>query len=275
MKTIFGSMILASMLFAQVGVDTTDAEISITSVDTAICTQVITYAQKTENDTWYEFATPCDVPDGWLTTYEKPDNLYTVSTIATENDNILKIEKGWNLLGASEDINSMDAFDRSCAKLLFKYSGGDYTSYSTTLQKSTTSVPTLTFAKNDGFWVYSDGECTVNLTNPELSTATGELVSISGGETKTLYDGALIITVDSINDSRCPMDATCITGGEVSVDFQVTGTKEILESITLKTDETFTTAQGYTIMLREVTPYPMASNPTAFEDMTVEVEIFQ
>ncbi|MFK5971076.1 MAG: hypothetical protein QM487_13290 [Candidatus Marithrix sp.] len=42
-----------------------------------ICAEVIAYAKNPKTDHWYEFSTPCDVPDGWENTLVKPESLDT------------------------------------------------------------------------------------------------------------------------------------------------------------------------------------------------------
>ncbi|MBF0101980.1 MAG: protease inhibitor I42 family protein [Desulfobacterales bacterium] len=41
------------------------------------CIQVITYAMNPETSTWETFPTPCDVPEGWVISYENPDDIGT------------------------------------------------------------------------------------------------------------------------------------------------------------------------------------------------------
>lgn len=56
-----------------------------------LCVQVITYGQNPQTGTWIEFPTPCDVPEGWVTSFSAPDG-YTEpvvpapSCVEVEND---------------------------------------------------------------------------------------------------------------------------------------------------------------------------------------------
>ena len=49
-----------------------------------VCTQVITYGKVPDTGCWVEFPTPCDVPDGWESTSEQPENMCGV--VVTSDD---------------------------------------------------------------------------------------------------------------------------------------------------------------------------------------------
>lgn len=93
---------------------------------------------------------------------------------------------------------------------------------------------------------------------PEPETGPA-VVTVGMNETASLH-GVSVRPV-SIEDSRCPMDATCMWAGEakatiVLVDGMGTSTMPIVLSGEPVTSEIAT------ISLIEVQPYPMASNPT-------------
>lgn|GEM_PF-3166589 len=76
-------------------------------------------------------------------------------------------------------------------------------------------------------------------------------------QTFSTESGDLIVTVKDIVDSRCPASTVCVTAGEAKVTLTVTGTKEIMQTPTLSTDNnTITTAQGYDLILEDTQPFP-------------------
>lgn len=46
-----------------------------TCEETPVCSQVITYGKVPNADCWVEFPTPCDVPEGWESTSETPEDM--------------------------------------------------------------------------------------------------------------------------------------------------------------------------------------------------------
>ena len=48
---------------------------NLTQAESTTCIQVITYAKNPDTGEWQTFPTPCDVPEGWETTYENPDTV--------------------------------------------------------------------------------------------------------------------------------------------------------------------------------------------------------
>ena len=88
-----------------------------------LCTQVITYAKNPTTNHWLAFPNPCEVPEGWETSAEKPDNLLEVG-VATQQltqESIQNLSNGWNLLGTGTNIDDLSIFNS--AKILWKWDG--------------------------------------------------------------------------------------------------------------------------------------------------------
>ena len=91
------------------------------------------------------------------------------------------------------------------------------------------------------------------------------LVTLAQGEAITLPDGVnTLVFLDVVNDSRCPADAVCVTGGQVQVAFEMSGPATQLQFVLtqgdLHNDDTTTLdLGGVVIELSDVQPYPLAS----------------
>lgn len=92
---------------------------------------------------------------------------------------------------------------------------------------------------------------------------------------------ALALKVAQIADSRCPINARCITAGSVKVQFEVgePGASQALE-VDLPAypekpvQKQFTVnGQPYQLTLRDVLPYPEAGKPVQLTDYSVEVAV--
>lgn len=99
-------------------------------------------------------------------------------------------------------------------------------------------------------------------------------VTLGVGESVSFRDEDLrvrFLRVD--NDSRCPSDVTCVTGGEatVTVEARRASASSALLTLVLPTADT-ATYQGYEIRLLELEPYPVSTvtpNPAAYEATVV------
>lgn len=82
-------------------------------------------------------------------------------------------------------------------------------------------------------------------------------------EARVLPDGARVTFVGVENDSRCPADAICITGGDATVRLRVVsaGTSRDAELHTGDESRASTTIGGYRLALTAVEPYPFSSRP--------------
>ncbi|GAB3562174.1 hypothetical protein GCM10027578_04120 [Spirosoma luteolum] len=105
------------------------------------------------------------------------------------------------------------------------------------------------------------------------------------GKTQSARLGSgVTVRVDSILDSRCPQGVQCIIAGYASAALRVS-TDADTRSLTLflgyrlannpaMTDSTVVSLGGqrYSVLLRDITPYPVYGKPTADKQALVEVK---
>lgn len=116
------------------------------------------------------------------------------------------------------------------------------------------------------------------------SACTPQLVLLEPGTlvlapNQSASDGEVIVTfVEVVNDSRCPADATCMTSGFVQILLRVSdgsGTHDY--TLTLgdmaEGDVNSIIANGYSIVLVDVQPYPLASQPTSPGDYRITLSV--
>lgn len=96
---------------------------------------------------------------------------------------------------------------------------------------------------------------------------------IEYGDSITLPDGQVLSFEDVVEDSRCPADAMCAWQGRVIVALALDG--ERFEVEFLRPDATSVTVGGVVVDLRDVQPYPLASQPADVEDYEVTVRVSQ
>jgi len=114
---------------------------------------------------------------------------------------------------------------------------------------------------------------------PAIRTLRPGRVVLKPGESVVGTNPAIEITfVEVVQDSRCPADATCITGGQVRVLAEVKqGTDLFQYTLTLGDmlagDINSITVDAYVATLTEVNPYPLASQPTDFADYKITLDI--
>lgn len=123
--------------------------------------------------------------------------------------------------------------------------------------------------------------------------ALGEDFSLKFGEKAVIADVGLQVSFDEVvEDSRCPTDVQCVWSGIVDVrltaqlppqpaqSFVVGGTTDaqgnVLGPVVEASGPTVWWYAGYTITLKQVTPYPQhANNPIPFEDYAVTLVVQQ
>ncbi len=87
--------------------------------------------------------------------------------------------------------------------------------------------------------------------------AVGEPFEIQGGEVVSVGEGDLLISdVAVVQDSRCPMNARCIVAGQAVVRLRVNGKLVKLGLWSDTVPSSLALADGYTIELLEVNPFP-------------------
>ena len=138
------------------------------------------------------------------------------------------------------------------------------------------------------------GACAESPTDPifepnskkgEVEQLTKSTFTLKTGETVRDPSSGLSITLTEVNDSRCPADAICITGGEASTSLKVASTQNSSQTTDLKlclgcpdindSIEFGLEDQKYLLILKEVTPYPFASQPETLKNKTAELLIQQ
>lgn len=132
---------------------------------------------------------------------------------------------------------------------------------------------------------------TVSLTAVVSGPALGQDFLLKLGETAEIEDIGLQLAFDEVvKDSRCPADVTCVWSGVVDVrltaemppqpaqSFVVGGTTDmqgnVLGPVVGASGPTTWWYAGYTITLKQVTPYPMHANADVpLEDYTVTLVV--
>jgi hypothetical protein len=99
----------------------------------------------------------------------------------------------------------------------------------------------------------------------ETTLGVGE--SVSG-------EGVTITFSRLLSESRCPADAICVTSGFVEVMVSVNGVQHVLTLGDMDEGDTSTVdANGHTITLLDVQPYPLASDPADPADYEITIDI--
>lgn len=104
-----------------------------------------------------------------------------------------------------------------------------------------------------------------NPTGPDAVVGTPFTLKV--GATASLPDGAALRFDSLRNDSRCPIDAICITAGDatIAVTLMRKSGNEAHEMHTVPAQSQFSYSK-YTVRLTELQPYPQASAPKKPED---------
>ena len=117
----------------------------------------------------------------------------------------------------------------------------------------------------------------------EVEQISKSTFTLKSGETVKDPSSGLSITLTEVNDSRCPADAICITGGEVTTSLKVASTQNSSQAKDVKlclgcpevndSIEFEFVDQKYILILKEVTPCPFASQPETLKNKTAELLI--
>jgi len=101
-----------------------------------------------------------------------------------------------------------------------------------------------------------------------------EPFEIKVGNSLVLPDG-ILITILSVEDSRCPADVLCVWQGEAKVSINVKRASQDLGNLTLTstTGQEIQSLDGYSIKLVEVQPYPYSSKVILQSDYVVTLTI--
>jgi len=108
--------------------------------------------------------------------------------------------------------------------------------------------------------------CSEAPTSPDVVRGTS--FQLQAGETAALPSGLKFTFVAVRSDSRCPIDAICVSAGDAVVAITVTRSSGSPESRELHTDPRASTleAEGLTIALTELQPYPRSGRQTPSGD---------
>jgi len=113
----------------------------------------------------------------------------------------------------------------------------------------------------------------------ELKEETVSL-ALKGCSSISFNNDHLTLCLDSVSDSRCPLNVVCAWAGTAIATLKFTKNEQVYP-VTLAIPEFASyqqkiTVAGYTIKLINVTPYPIAPpfpNPSPIEPAKVEIEI--
>jgi len=98
---------------------------------------------------------------------------------------------------------------------------------------------------------------------------------LAPGEARVIEDtgGAEVRFNGVANDSRCPADAVCVTGGDAHVQIRVASGLSTREYVLHTGDMKPVTHDDLTIHLVEVAPYPFSSRTIAQSDYRVTLRV--
>lgn len=87
----------------------------------------------------------------------------------------------------------------------------------------------------------------------------------------------MILEIQEINDSRCPVGMVCSTGGEVSIDFKV-NVDGTVHQLNISFDDMYqdvcsTVFEGHEIQVLKVNPHPFAGDVINTETYRIEVKV--
>lgn len=99
----------------------------------------------------------------------------------------------------------------------------------------------------------------------------------SSDEIVVYQEGNVIIILENINDSRCPINVTCVWEGNAEVSLRM-DMDDVSDEFALNTygfDPYFSsqTVMGLNVELIELTPYPMEGATYALSDYTVTLQV--
>ena len=124
----------------------------------------------------------------------------------------------------------------------------------------------------------------VPTTPPLLSTPIGSTetlpvkVALNLNTPVTLEGQSLRLTLLKVTDSRCPLDVRCVWAGEVGIDVEIAKLGVVyvrqplytLFNANAASEPKSVIAEGYTVKILEVTPYPR-QNGSGVKTVTLEL----
>jgi hypothetical protein len=99
--------------------------------------------------------------------------------------------------------------------------------------------------------------------SPAAPSPVNQQVTLSPGQTTTVDGASLSVRFEGVSgDSRCPIDAICITGGDAQVHIVVAPVAGGRQNYTLHTGDMRPVTHGdLTVALVDLTPYPYSARP--------------
>lgn len=111
-----------------------------------------------------------------------------------------------------------------------------------------------------------------NPTSP--TTSLNSEFTLAPGEGRRIEDTSTEVRFNSVtNDSRCPADAICVTGGDAHVNIRVISGFATREYVLHTGDMKPVTHDSLTIHLVEVSPYPFSSRTIAPDEYRVKLRV--
>lgn len=107
------------------------------------------------------------------------------------------------------------------------------------------------------------------ITLPQLNSP----IQLHLNESTFLESESLQITINHINDSRCPSDVTCVWEGEAKVQLRLTHNEQISGNFTVSTlkNSNSVSFDNYLISLLSVEPYPVSTKNISADDYVITV----
>jgi len=109
--------------------------------------------------------------------------------------------------------------------------------------------------------------------SPLDPTPVDRQVVLAPGENAVVATQLSVRFVTVLNDSRCPGDAICITGGDAIVRIEITAANDRAERDLHTGNMQPVSHQGVRVELVSLNPYPFASMPTKPEDYRLTLRI--
>ena len=102
--------------------------------------------------------------------------------------------------------------------------------------------------------------------NTEFTLARGDATTIEDTSTEVRFNGVT-------NDSRCPADAICVTGGDAHVNIRVSSGLAARDYVLHTGDMKPVTHDSLTIHLVELSPYPFSSRTIAPDEYRARLRV--
>ena len=112
-----------------------------------------------------------------------------------------------------------------------------------------------------------DSPVTPSPINQEMTLAPGQTVAVTGSALSVKFIGVS-------GESRCPIDAMCITGGNATVRLEVASSVGTRRDVALETGSLQpVTVSTITLELLELVPYPFSTTPIQPQDYRATIRV--